>query len=159
MDAALPLAQPRLHPGESGGTLTSPRFWSLSMHRPAALAATAVALLGSACTREPVAPTEPMAMDGVRLVLEALPQEPACDPAQPYALRVRWEALDWPDPKFDFHLERSDGPLWARHNRAEGETVSDPWARPGLFILLVDRNTGLVAAAQPAPPLVCPPPA
>ena len=97
-----------------------------------------------------------MAMDGVTLELQPVPQSPTCDPAQPYAVRVRWQALDWPDPKFDFHVERSDGPLWGRQNRAEGETVTDPWARPGLYILLVDRNTRLLAAAQPTPPLVCP---
>lgn len=110
-----------------------------------------------ACTPEPVAPTEPMAMDGVSLVLEPLPQEPACDPSKPYAVRVRWEARDWPAPKFDFHLERSDGSIWARHNEAEGEQVTEPWGRPGLFIVMVDRNTRLVVAAQPMPALVCPP--
>ena len=75
-----------------------------------------LALLLAACTPEPVVPTAPMALEGVRLTLEPLPQSPVCDPAQPYVVRVRWEARDWPDPRFDFHLERSDGPLWARHN-------------------------------------------
>jgi len=124
------------------------------MRRPVALLL--LAATAAACTPEPVVPTEPIAMDGVTLELEALPQSPACDSAQPYAVRVRWQARDWPDPKFDFHLERSNGSIWARHNEAEGEQVTEAWGRPGLFILMVDRNTRLVVAAQPMPALVCP---
>lgn len=116
-----------------------------------------IALLLAGCAPEPVVPSAPMAVEGVRLTLEALPQSPVCDPTQPYVARVRWEVQDWPDPKFDFHIERSDGQLWARHNSASGEQDSGLWARAGMFFVMVDRNTRRVIAAQPVPPLICPP--
>ena len=119
----------------------------------ALLVLAASALLG--CAPEDVTPTEPMALDGTSLTLEALPQVP-CDPAQPYAVRVRWAVTDWDTPKFDFHIGRSQGPLWARENRAEGEKDTDAFVTPGTWFVMVDRNSRMVVAATPAPPLVCP---
>ena len=116
------------------------------------------ALLLAACTPEEIVPTEPMALDGVRFEVEALPQaEGECDPAKPYPARVTWEVRDWVDPKFDFLLRSTTGQLFARHNTASGEHITDPYAHEGLWILLVDRNTRMLVAAQPVPALACPP--
>lgn len=115
------------------------------------------ALLLAACTPEEIVPSEPMALDGVRFEVEALPQaEGVCDPAQTYPARVTWDVADWSDPKFDFLLRSTKGQLFARHNAAKGEQVTDPWAHEGLWILLVDRNTQLLVATKPVPALVCP---
>jgi hypothetical protein len=114
-------------------------------------------LMLAACTPEEVVPTEPMALDGVRFEIEPLPQgEDRCDPAQPFPARITWEVTDWIDPKFDFHLRSNKGQLFARHNTASGEHVTDPYAVAGLWVLLVDRNSRMVVAAQPVPALVCP---
>ena len=116
------------------------------------------ALLIAACTPEEIVPTEPMALDGVRFEVEALPQsEGDCDPAKPFPARVTWEVSDWTDPKFDFLLRSSKGQLFARHNTAKGQHVTDAYAHEGLWILLVDRNTRLLVAAKPVPALDCPP--
>jgi len=157
MAPAATAAQPRLRRHGSVGRLVSYLPRNEPRMSPRTFALPALALLLAACAPEPVVPTAPMAMEGVRLTLEARPQSPVCDPAEPYVVRVRWEAKDWPDPRFDFHLERSDGQLWARHNSASGEQDSGPWARPGLFFVMVDRETRRVAAATPVPPLICPP--
>lgn len=115
-----------------------------------------LALVGpAACTPADVVPGEPMALDGSELLVEALPQQP-CDPDEPYAIRVRWSVSDWDDPKFDFRFRSSQGQLWARENRAGGEMVSGAFVRPGLWLLMVDRNSGMVVAATPAPALACP---
>lgn len=115
------------------------------------------ALLLAACTPEEIVPTEPMALDGVRFEVEALPQaEGACDPAKPFPARVTWDVTDWTDPKFDFLLRSTKGQLFARHNTAKGEHITDPYAHEDLWILLVDRNTRLLVAAKPVPALVCP---
>lgn len=125
--------------------------------RPPSVALLAVAILGlCACAPEDITPTEPMALDGTSLTIEALPQEP-CDPSKPYAVRVRWAVSDWDTPKFDFHIGSSQGQLWARENRAEGEKDSDAFVTPGLWFLMIDRNGRMVVAATPAPALVCPP--
>ncbi len=117
----------------------------------------AVALLLAACTPEEIVPAEPMALDGVHFEVEALPQaEGTCDPTQPFPARVTWDVTDWTDPKFDFLLRSTKGQLFARHNTASGEHVTDPYAHEGLWILLVDRNTQLLVAATPVPALVCP---
>ncbi len=108
-----------------------------------------------ACAPEDITPTAPMALDGVKLEVEALPQTP-CDASQPYAARVRWTVSDWADPKFDFHLRSSQGQLWARANTAEGEKTTEMWVTPGLWFVMVDRNGRVVVAATPAPALVCP---
>ena len=52
--------------------------------------------------------------------------------------------------------------LWGLENGplgypVSGEQDSGPWARPGLFFVMVDRETRRVAAATPVPPLICPP--
>lgn len=121
------------------------------------LAPAVAVLLLAACSPEEVVPTEPMALDGVRFEIEALPQgDGRCDPAAPFPARVTWEVTDWVDPKFDFHLRSNMGQLFARHNTASGEHITDPYAEPGLWILLVDRNSRMVVAAQPVPALVCP---
>jgi len=128
--------------------------------RTPALAAVAFALVLvlTACAPDEVVPTEPMALDGVRFEVEALPQgEATCDPAQPFPARVTWEVRDWADPKFDLHLRSSKGQLIARHNTAKGEQRIDAYAHEGLWILLMDRNTRLLVAAKPVPALVCPP--
>jgi hypothetical protein len=109
----------------------------------------------AACTPAEVTPTEPMALDGTSFTVEPLPQQP-CDPAQPYAVRVRWSVADWAEPKFDFHLRSNQGQLWARANEAEGESTSDPFVTPGLYFVMVDRLSRQVVAATPAPALVCP---
>ena len=119
------------------------------------LAAVLAAGLLSACAPEDVTPVAPMALDGTTLTVEALPQS-ACDPAQPYAVRVRWRVTDWVEPKFDFHLRSSQGQLWARANDAEGEQTSDPFVTPGLYFVMVDRESRQVVAATPAPALDCP---
>ncbi len=100
-------------------------------------------------------PTAPMALDGATLAIEALPQDP-CDPTQPYAASVRWSVTDWDDAKFDILLESSTGQLWARENRAQGEKRTDAFVRPGLWFVMLDRNSRIVVAATPAPELVCP---
>ena len=98
-----------------------------------------------------------MALDGVRFEVEALPQaEGPCDPAQPFPARVTWDVTDWTDPRFDFLLRSTKGQLFARHNTASGEHVTDPYAHEGLWILLVDRNTQMLVATKPVPALVCP---
>ncbi len=114
-------------------------------------------LLLVACTPEEIIPTEPIALDGVTFSIEALPQsDEMCDPAKPFPARVRWDVTDWVDPKFDFHLTSNRGQLFTRHNTASGEHVTDPYAYKGLWILLVDRNSRIVVAAEPVPALVCP---
>jgi len=116
------------------------------------------ALLLAACTPEEIIPTEPMVLDGVSFEVEALPQaEGDCDPAKPFPARVIWDVTDWTDPKFDFMLRSTNGQLFARHNTAKGEHITDPYAHEGLWILLVDRNTRLLVAAKPVPALACPP--
>ncbi|GAB3732870.1 hypothetical protein GCM10028794_09980 [Silanimonas algicola] len=118
----------------------------------------AIVLLLAGCAPAEIVPTEPMALDGVRFGIEALPQpDGACDPAKPFPVRVTWEVTDWIDPKFDLFLRSSKGQLVARHNTSVGEHVTDPYAREGLWILLVDRNTGLLVATTPVPALSCPP--
>jgi len=124
--------------------------------RIASLCLPAAALLLAACSPAEFVPEAPMALDGVSLEIRPLPQE-ACDPARPFAVRVSWAVQDWPDPKFDFRLDSSRGQLWARANEASGQQVSDPWAVPGKWFVMVDRNTGVVMAAQAVPPLECPP--
>ncbi len=139
---------------QRSGTLAHRRPATPAMRIPAIVAAV---LLLVACTPEEIVPTEPMALDGVRFEVEALPQaEGACDPAQPFPARVTWDVTDWTDPKFDFLLRSTNGQLFARHNTAKGEHVTDPYGREGLWILLVDRNTRLLVAAKPVPALVCP---
>lgn len=121
------------------------------------LLAIAAALLLTACAPGEIVPTEPVALDGVQFDIEALPQSAgACDPAKPYPARVTWEVIDWADPKFDFLLRSTAGQLFARHNTAKGEHVTDAYAHDGLWILMVDRNTRMLVAAKPVPPLVCP---
>lgn len=115
----------------------------------------ALCLLLTACAPEDIVPVEPMAMEGVELAIEPIPQQP-CDPAQSYAVNVRWTVVDWPDPKFDFHIGSSQGILWTRQNRASGEYSSDAFVTPGMWFVMVDRETRRVVAAQPAPPLQCP---
>ena len=117
----------------------------------------AAVLLLAACTPDEIVPTAPMALDGVRFEVEALPQaEGPCDPAQPFPARVTWDVTDWTDPRFDFLLRSTKGQLFARHNTASGEHVTDPYAHEGLWILLVDRNTQMLVATKPVPALVCP---
>ena len=117
----------------------------------------AAVLLLAACAPDEIVPTAPMALDGVSFEVEALPQaEGPCDPAQPFPARVTWDVTDWTDPKFDFLLGSTNGQLVARDNTSKGELVTDPWAREGLWILFVDRNTRLLVAAEPVPALVCP---
>lgn len=111
----------------------------------------------TACAPDELVPTEPMALDGTSLTVEALPQE-RCDPDDFYAVRVRWKVTDWGQPRFDFHLDSTKGKLWARENRTEGEKDSTAFVRPGMFFVLVDRNSRMMVAATPAPPLVCPSP-
>lgn len=115
-------------------------------------------LLLTACTPEEIVPTAPMALDGVRFEVDALPQsDTACDPSKPFPARVTWAVTDWVDPKFDFHLRSTKGQMFARHNAASGEHVTDPYAHEGLWILLVDRNSRTLVAAKPVPALVCTP--
>lgn len=109
----------------------------------------------AACAPEDITPTVPMALDGTSLSIEALPQQP-CDPTQPYAVRVRWSVTDWAEPRFDFHIGSSQGQLWARENRAEGEKDTDVWVHPGMWFVMLDRNSREIVAATPAPALVCP---
>ncbi|MGL6289653.1 MAG: hypothetical protein ACRC2H_03085 [Silanimonas sp.] len=150
---------------EGCGTLPSPIAntpMALSIPRsrcPFWPAVTFAALASSltGCAPEDIVPTEPMALDGTSLIIEPLPQQ-ACDPGQPYKVRVRWAVTDWDNPKFDFHVGSSQGQLWARENDAEGEKVSDPFVTPGMWFVMVDRNSRLVVAATPAPALICPEP-
>lgn len=132
----------------------------MTVPRPIAMstmmAASFAAVLLSGCTPDDIVPTEPMALDGATLHIDALPQQP-CDPAQPYAVRVRWSVADWDEPKFDFHIGSSQGQLWARENRAAGEKDSEAWVRPGMWFVMLDRNSRMIVAATPAPSLVCPP--
>lgn len=121
------------------------------------LAVAALMLPLAGCTPGEYVPDAPFAMDGVTLSIEPVAQQP-CDPAKPYAVRVRWSVTDWTDPKFDFHIRSSQGTLWAKHNLAAGEQVSDPFAVPGLWFVMLDRNTRQVVAAQPTPALGCAPP-
>lgn len=119
----------------------------------------AAALALVACTPEEVVPTGPMALDGVAFTVEALPPDAAtsaCDPARPFRARVRWTVQDWADPKFDLHLRSTQGQLVARYNAPTGEHVTGEWAYAGLYVLLVDRNSRLLVAAAPVPPLACP---
>lgn len=114
------------------------------------------ALLLVGCTPEEIVPTEPMALDGVRFDIEALPQSATeCDPSQPFRTRITWDVTDWIDPKFDLLLRSTKGQLMARHNTAKGEFLGDPYAHEGLWVLLVDRNSGMQVAAKPVPALVC----
>jgi len=111
----------------------------------------------TACAPEDITPSEPMALDGATLVLESVPQSATeCDPARPFTVRIRWNVKDWPDPKFDIRLRSSLGQMPARANTASGE-VEFSLAHEGLWILLVDRNSKVLVAAQPVPALVCPP--
>ena len=119
------------------------------------VALTLGASLLAACTPAEVTPTAPMALDGTTLTVEPLPQQP-CDPALPYAVRVRWSVTDWADPKFDFHLRSNQGQLWVRANEAEGESTSDAFVTPGLYFVMVDRISRQIVAATPAPALECP---
>lgn len=119
------------------------------------LALSTLVLALAACAPEDVTPTEPFALDGTSLILEPIPQA-VCDPAQPYAVRVRWSVSDWAEPKFDFHIGSSKGQLWARVNEAEGESTSDPWVRPGMWFVMLDRESRQLVAATPAPALECP---
>lgn len=96
-----------------------------------------------------------MALDGVTLTLEPEPQE-HCDPNQPFAVKVQWDVIDWDVPRFDFRLGSTEGQLWARHNTARGEQVSALFGRPGLWFVMVDRESGLLVAASQVPPLQCP---
>ena len=107
------------------------------------------------CKPEPFVPTVPWALDGTTFTVDPLPQSP-CDPSKPYAASVRWSVTDWDDAKFDILLESSTGPLWARENRAQGEKRTDAFVRPGLWFVMLDRNSRIVVAATPAPELVCP---
>lgn len=125
--------------------------------RPRAALAVLASVILAACAPEDIVPSAPMALDGVSFSVEALPQaDDRCDPTQPFPARVRWKATDWPDPKFDLRLRSSQGQLFARHNTAEGEQVTDAYAHEGLWILLVDRNSQALVAAQPVPALSCP---
>jgi hypothetical protein len=118
----------------------------------------AAVLVLAACAPEDIVPTGPMALDGVTFSVEALPAvDGACDPSQPFRARVRWDVQDWGDPRFDLHLRSTQGQLTARYNAASGEHVTDGWAHEGLYILLVDRSSRMLVAAQPVPALVCPP--
>ena len=114
-----------------------------------------VVTLLAGCAPASVAPTEPMALDGVTLSLESVPQD-TCDSNQPFAVKVSWEAIDWDVPKFDFRLGSTEGQLWARHNTARGEQTSDAFGRPGMWFVMVDRESGLLVAVSQVPPLVCP---
>lgn len=117
--------------------------------------AAASAVLLSACAPAEFVPEAPMALDGASLEITPLPQA-ECDPGKPYSVRVAWSVVDWPDPKFDFRLDSSKGQLWARANEAKGQQVSDPWAVPGKWFVMVDRNSGVVVAASAVPALECP---
>lgn len=119
--------------------------------------AIAAALLLAACAPGEIVPTDLIALDGVKFDIEALPQSAGgCDPAKPFPARVTWDVTDWTDPKFDFLLRSTKGQLFARHNVAKGEHVTDAYAHEGLWILMVDRNTRVLVAAKPVPPLRCP---
>ena len=127
---------------------------------PAVQFARAVLILGfcaalAGCEPGPIAPIEPMALDGVTLKLEPEPQE-RCDPTQPFAVKVSWDVIDWDVPRFDFRLGSTEGQLWARHNTARGEQTSDAFGRPGMWFVMVDRESGLLVAVSQVPPLVCP---
>jgi hypothetical protein len=129
------------------------RLHAISSVRFALAFGVAVGLAG--CTSEPFVPTEPMALDGVTFTLEPEPQE-HCDPNQPFAVKVQWDVIDWDVPRFDFRLGSSEGQLWARHNTARGEQTTELFGRPGLWFVMVDRESGLLVAANKVPPLVCP---
>jgi hypothetical protein len=118
-------------------------------------AAIAAALALAACAPAEFVPEAPMALDGASLEITPVPQA-ECDPGKPFSVRVAWSVIDWPDPKFDFRLGSSKGQLWARVNQAKGEQTSDPWAVPGQWFVMLDRNSGVVVAASPVPPLECP---
>jgi len=109
----------------------------------------------AACTPQDITPTAPFALEGVRLTLEPIPQA-ECDPTQPYAVRAHWSVADWAEPKFDFHIGSTQGQLWARVNEAEGEHVSDPWVRPGMWFVMLDRESRQMIAATPAPSAASP---
>ena len=109
----------------------------------------------AACAPEDLTPTEPFALDGATLTLEPIPQA-ECDAAQPYAVKVRWSVTDWAEPRFDFHIGSTKGQLWARVNEAEGESTTDPWVTPGMWFVMIDRESRQMVAATPAPALECP---
>ena len=125
-------------------------------HSRFALVMSAVAVLSLvACAPEDITPTEPFALEGTTLVLEPMPQA-ECDPTQPYAVKARWSVADWAEPKFDFHIGSTQGQLWARVNAAEGESTTDAWVTPGMWFVMLDRESRQMVAATPAPALVCP---
>ena len=108
-----------------------------------------------ACAPPDITPTEPFALDGVSLVVEPLAQA-ECQADAPYAVRVRWNVIDWGDPKFDFHIGSTKGTLWSRVNTAAGEQTSDAFVRPGTWFVMLDREGRQLVAATPAPALACP---
>jgi hypothetical protein len=100
-------------------------------------------------------PTATMAEPGVRFTLTPVPQA-SCDPASPFVVTVAWEVADMDDPKFDIRLDSTQGQIFARENRAKGESESGDWAREGQWFVLLDRGTQRVLATAQVPPLVCP---
>lgn len=114
-----------------------------------------LALLLAACGADPAGPpTRPFAQPGVTFALTPSAARD-CDPATVYRGRVDWAVEGRDRVKLEIRLDDVHGPVFARSNRARGSEWTGEWMRRGLWLVLIDRDSGEVLAALRAGPETC----
>ncbi len=111
-------------------------------------------LLLCACTPEVFVPNQSFEQEGVEF--EVSPdREAACGPDQFFQAKLRWNVRDFDDAKLDIKVGSSDGKLFARVNKAQGEELTERWVTTETWFVLVDRSSGQVLAAAQSEAPVC----
>lgn len=114
----------------------------------------AIALL-AACGADPDAlPTRPFVKPGVSFTLTPSAARD-CAPETVYRARVDWAVEGRDEVKLEIRLDDAHGPLFARSNDARGSAWTDEWMRRGLWLVLIDRESGEVLATLRAGPEAC----
>ncbi|HEY2346950.1 MAG TPA: hypothetical protein VGH80_13915 [Xanthomonadaceae bacterium] len=118
------------------------------------IASTVLAL--AACDHQPPAmPTHAFNVEGVTLKLDP-PAAPDCKPSTNYRAVLTWTVDPNDTPKTDVRLDSPTGKLFARSNDSKAHAETGDWVRPGMWFMLVDRQSGKLLGAVQAGPKPCP---
>lgn len=103
----------------------------------------------------PPMPTHAFNVEGVTLKLDP-PAAPDCKPGTTYRATLTWSVDPNDPPKTDVRLDSPTGKLFARSNDSKAHAETGPWVVPGMWFLLMDRQSGQLLGAVQAGPKPCP---
>lgn len=119
-----------------------------------AIASASIAL--TACNHQPPPmPTHAFTNEGVTLKLDP-PAAPDCKPTTHYRAELTWSVSASDTPKTDVRIVSPTGTLFARSNDNKAHAETGDWVTPGMWFLLLDRQSGQLLGAVQAGPKPCP---